>query len=187
MEENPGKRVHIFDSLSAGPQLMMMADKIAVLIQEGCDFDAIVEKVEDYHDHCHTLFCLESLTNLARNGRVSPAAATVAGVLGIRVVGKAKGGEITPVHKPRGEKKAMQALMGLFAEGGLYDGALIRIAHCFAEVQANTLKGLVLEQLPNCRFIIEPTAALCSFYAESGGLMIGFEGGYNAGNSLKQF
>lgn len=184
MEANPGKKVFIFDTLTAGPQQMMLADKLRDLIREGLDFETIKEKAKHYLDHTHILFCLESLTNLARNGRVSPAVAKIAGVLGIRVVGDAKGGYITPVHKPRGEKKAMQAILDLMKERGLYDGALIRIAHCFGLEQANALKKLVLSHFPKCRFIIEPTGALCSFYAEIGGLMIGFEGGFNIANQI---
>ena len=57
----------------------------------------------------------------------------------------------------------------------------------YAEAQANDLKALVLEKHPNTRFIIEPTTALCSFYAEAGGLMIGFEGGYNQKNNNIDF
>ena len=44
-----------------------------------------------------------------------------------------------------------------------------------------------MQQYPNCRFVIEPTTALCSFYAEAGGLMIGFEGGYNKENNNNDF
>ena len=186
-EQNPGKRAYIFDSLAAGPQQIMLAEKIAQLIAEGHDFDTIIEKARDYHNHTHILFCLESLNNLARNGRVNPAVAKIAGVLGMRVVGDVKGGQITPVHKPRGHKKAMQTLVTMLEERGLYDGALIRIAHCFGESQANDLKALVLEKYPNVRFIIEPTTALCSFYAEAGGLMIGFEGGYSRENNNNDF
>ena len=187
MEQNPGKRVYIFDSLAAGPQQAMLIDKINQLIQEGCDFDTIVEKAREYHNHTHILFCLESLTNLARNGRVSMAVAKIAGVLGIRVIGDVKGGEITPVHKIRGEKKSLQALVEMLAERGFQDGALIRVANCFGESQTNALKEAVMQQYPNCRFVIEPTTALCSFYAEAGGLMIGFEGGYNKENNNNDF
>ena len=187
MEQNPGKRVYIFDSLAAGPQQAMLIDKINQLIQEGCDFDTIVEKAREYHNHTHILFCLESLTNLARNGRVSMAVAKIAGVLGIRVIGDVKGGEITPVHKIRGEKKSLQTLVEMLAERGFQDGALIRVANCFGESQTNALKEAVMQQYPNCRFVIEPTTALCSFYAEAGGLMIGFEGGYNKENNNNDF
>ena len=187
VEANPGKKAFVFDSLAAGPQQIMIAEKIRELIDAGYDFETIKEKALEYHNHTHILFCLESLTNLARNGRVSPAVAKIAGVLGMRVVGDVKGGQITPVHKPRGHKKAMQTLVSMLEERGLFDGALIRIARCFGEAQANDLKSLVLEKYPNVRFIIEPTTALCSFYAEAGGLMIGFEGGYNKENNNKDF
>ena len=181
-ETHPDGKIFVFDTLTAGPQQIMLAEKLKELINEGLDFDTIREKALEYHKHTHILFCLESLTNLARNGRVNPAVAKIAGVLGMRVVGDAKGGFITPVQKPRGHKKAMQALVGMMEERGLYDGALIRIAHCFGQQQAEDLKAAVLEKFPGCRFIIESTTALCSFYAEAGGLMIGIEGGFNKEN-----
>ena len=182
LEADPNRKIFVFDTLTAGPQQIMLAEKLKELINEGLDFDTTREKALEYHKHTHILFCLESLTNLARNGRVNPAVAKIAGVLGMHVVGDAKGGFITPVHKPRGHKKAMHTLVSMMEERGLYDGALIRIAHCFGQQQAEDLKAAVLEKFPGCRFIIESTTALCSFYAEAGGLMIGIEGGFNKEN-----
>jgi len=147
----------------------------------------VVEKVEAYQNEVHTLFCLESLTNLARNGRVNPAVAKIAGVLGIRVIGDANMGQITPIHKVRGHKKAMQTIVEMMEERGFYDGALIRVAACFAESQANNLKELVLAKWPNTRFVTESTRGLCSYYAEVGGLMIGIEAGFNAHNNPALF
>jgi len=72
-------------------------------------------------------------------------------------------------------------------ERGFYDGAQLRIAHCFGENQAKALADAVLAQFPNTRVTMEPTTALCSFYAEAGGLMIGFEGGYNTHNNCIDF
>ena len=118
---------------------------------------------------------IESMTGLA-----------VADV-GIRVCGDVKAGMITPVHKPRGAKKATETLVEMMKERGFYDGAQLRIAHCFGEKQAQALAEATLAQFPNARITIEPTTALCSFYAEAGGLMIGFEGGYNAENDPDKF
>jgi len=187
MEANPGKKVHIFDSFSAGPEQAMIVDKIAACVAEGCDFDTVIGKVEEYQSSTHILFCLESLTNLSRNGRVNPAVAKIAGVLGIRVIGDAQLGQIIPAHKVRGHKKAMQTIVEMMEQLGFYDGALIRVAACFAEQQANDLKDLVLAKWPNTRFEIEHTTALCSFYAEAGGLMIGIEAGFNKNNNPALF
>ena len=187
MEENPGKKAYIFDSLSAGPELMLIVDKIAELVNQGCDFDTIVSGVLDYHNHCHTIFCLQSMTNLARNGRVNPAVAKIAGMLGIRMVGAAMGGTIVPIHKPRGEKKAIAAMVEAMNERGLHDGSLVRISHCFGESTAMDFIAAVKEQHPNCRFILEHTTALCSFYAEVGGMIVGYEGSFNRENDNSKF
>ena len=183
--EHPGRRAFVIDTRSAGPQQIMIAEKLRELINKGLDFDTVKEKVLDYANHTHILFCLESMMNLARNGRVNPAVAKIAGMLGIRVVGDAKDGQITPVHKPRGAKKATQALVEMMKERGFFNGAILRIAHCFGETPAKALADAVKAEFPNARVILEPTTALCSFYAEAGGLMIGFEGGFNTNNCHK--
>lgn len=187
MEEHPGRKVYIFDSLSAGPELMLIVDKIRQCEAAGDDYETTITKVLDYHNHCHTLFCLESMTNLARNGRVSPAAAKIAGLLGIRAAGSAQGGTIVPVHKPRGARKATQVLVEMMKERGFRDGNLVRVAHCFAEEQAQALRNALLAEFPNLRFRLEPTTALCSFYAEVGGLIIGYEGSFNEENDNTKF
>ena len=183
MEENPGKKVHVFNDLTAGPQQAFLNEKVLELCAKGLDFETIRDEATDYNDHTHILFCLESMMNLARNGRVSMAAAKIAGALGIRACGDVKAGQITPVHKPRGAKKTTETLVEMIKERGFYDGAQLRIAHCFGETQAQALADAVLQQFPNTKVKLEPTTALCSFYAEAGGLMIGFEGGYNENNN----
>ena len=187
MEENPGKKAFIFNTLSAGPQQAFLNEKIMALAEQGLDVETIKEKTLEYYKNTHILFCLESMMNLARNGRVPMAVAKIAGMLGIRVCGDVKAGQITPVHKPRGAKKATETLVEMMKERGFYDGAQLRIAHCFGESQALALRDAVLKEFPNTRFTMEPTTALCSFYAEAGGLMIGFEGGYNAENDSTKF
>ena len=177
MAEHPGTQIWVMDTMTAGPEMAMLIDRMVSLIQEGNTLEQVKEQITEYHKHLHTLFCLESLTNLARNGRVSPAVATIAGVLGIRVVGDVTWGEITDKAKPRGQKKATEKLVQLMEERGIYDGAKVRIAHCIGLENAELLKSKVLEKYPNCQVHIEPTTALCSFYAEAGGLMIAIEAG----------
>ena len=187
MEEHPDRKAFIFDSLSTGPELMMIQEMIRKCEADGCDYETTKAKVLDYHNHCHTIFCLESMTNLARNGRVSPAAAKIAGILGIRAAGEAQGGTIVALHKPRGAKKAIQTLVEMIKERGFQDGNYIRVAHCQAPEQAQALLDALKAEFPNLRSVVEPTTALCSFYAEVGGLIVGFEGSFNTVNDNTKF
>ena len=181
-EEHPDARIYVIDSMAAGPEMAMIVDKIRTLMDQGMDPDQVTEQVKDYQSHLYTLFCLESLTNLARNGRVNPTVAKLAGVLGIRVCGEAQQGQIVPIHKARGAKKALNTLVEMIVERGFHDGCLLRVAHCFAPETAQALGDAILEKFPNARFQMETTGVLCSYYAEQGGLMIGFEGAYNEKN-----
>ena len=183
-EEHPERKIHIFDTLSAGPEQAMVVEKIALLADQGLPFEQIVAGVREYQNHCHILFCLESMNNLARNGRVNPAVAKIASVLGIRGCGDAQNGQIVPTQKPRGQKKATETLAAMIRERGFTNDSWLRIAHCFGESQAKLLIEAVKKDFPNARYTIEPTTALCSFYAEEGGLMIAMEGAFNQVNNV---
>lgn len=175
--ENPGAKVCVLDSLSAGPELGLILDRLQQLIQSGMEYEEIVTAIRGYMSHTHLTFSLESLTNLARNGRVNPAVAKIAGVLGIRVVGVASEvGTLEALHKCRGEKKALEAIFSEMEKRGFTGGNVI-IAHCFNEIAANQLTQMIRGKYPESPVEIEPCGALCSFYAERGGLLVGFEDG----------
>ena len=141
----------------------------------GDDADAIETKVKEYTKHTHLLFSLESLRNLANNGRVSPAVAKIAGVLGIRVVGKASDeGTLEQLHKCPGERKAMSTVYSEMKKEG-YRGGKVRIDHCFNDGAANLLCELIKNDYPDADVIADQTRGLCTFYAELGGMMIGYE------------
>jgi len=118
---------------------------------------------------------LESLKNFAANGRVSPAVAKIAGVLGIRVIGKASdAGTLEPTNKCRGEEKSLATLLNNLKAAGLKKGRVM-IAHCRNEVAAQEIRRMIQETLRHAEVKIHACRGLCSYYAEKGGLLIGFE------------
>ena len=175
-EDNPGKKVFVLDSVSAGPEPKLLVEKIRDLVLEGKDFDTVCKEVVEYKEkRSCLLFCLESLKNLANNGRTSHAVAALCSVVGIRVVGDVKDG-LHPTDKCRGEKKAIATLFKNMKTKG-YIGGTVIIDQCYNENAANALKNLIQAEFANAKVRIEKTLGLCSFYAEKGGLMIGFERG----------
>ncbi len=174
--ENPEKKGFVIDTLSAGPEITLIVEKLRDLVSQNLGFEDIKEKINEYKSRTHLIFSLESLRNLANNGRCSQATATFAGLLGIRAIGKASlQGTLELTDKVRGSKKAIATVFKNMLQTG-YDGGRVRIHHCLNSEAASTLKQMIKEKFPNACVLVQKTHGLCSFYAESGGLLIGFEG-----------
>ena len=174
-QENPGKRVFVLDSLSTGPEQRLLAEHLRDLLAEGKEFDEVCEEMLCYHKHTHLLFSLESLANLARNGRVKPAVAAVARMLGIRVIGQAsEAGELDVLCKTRGEHGALERIVLELKEHGYTNGRL-HISHCGNPAAAERLKHMVKAVFDGAKVDISECGGLCSYYAELGGLLVGYE------------
>ena len=174
-QENPGKRVFVLDSLSTGPEQRLLAEHLRDLLAEGKEFDEICEEMLRYHKHTHLLFSLESLANLARNGRVKPAVAAVARMLGIRVIGQAsEAGELDVLCKTRGEHGALERIVLELKEHGYTNGRL-HISHCGNPAAAERLKHMGRAVFDGAKVDISECGGLCSYYAELGGLLVGYE------------
>ena len=173
--ENPEKKVCVIDSLSTGPEMKLIKEKIEELLAGGKSYEEVCEVVASYQKTTHLAFMLKSLTNLANNGRVSPAVAKIAGVLGIHVVGIASAvGTLEQKAKSRGEKKAILSLWNQMKELG-YKGGKVIIDHCFNEEAAKQLAEMIISEFANAIVKISTTRGLCSFYAEQGGMLVGIE------------
>ena len=59
-------------------------------------------------------------------------------------------------------------------ENGLKNGK-VQIAHCRNEHAANTLKAMIEAELPDVTVKIGKNLGLCSYYAERGGMLVGYE------------
>lgn len=171
----PERRVYVIDSLTAGPALKLIVEQLRLYIKEKLPFESICDKINTYKQKLGTLFVLESMKNLANNGRVSHLAAKMAGLLGIRAIGTASDeGTIALLEKARGNTNAFNAaLQHIFSMN--YSGGRLEISHCNNLQAAEALKNKIKEKFANAKITVSKNLGLCSFYAENGGLIIGFE------------
>ena len=176
LADHPERNVHIIDSLSTGPESYMIIEKIRSLILEGKSFDEIKEEITDYSiNHTRLIFALESMRNLANNGRVSPVKAKMAELFGIRAVGRASDeGTLDMICKSRGPLNAANDIVANMIGDG-YKGGKVRIHHANNPSAAELVKTKLLEKYPEAEVEVGMTGGLCSFYAEQGGLLVGFE------------
>lgn len=173
-EDHPETKIHVIDSLSAGPEMELIIDKLKESIDAGLNFDEICAKINAYKEKTHLNFALESLDNLAKNGRISPAVAKVAKMLKIRIIGRPDDGKLTPIGKARGARKTISYLIKDMEEHGFSNGRVI-IAHILNEEGANNLKQAILDKHPEASVEIRKARGLCTYYAQKGGLMVGYE------------
>lgn len=173
-EDHPETKIHVIDSLSAGPEMELIIDKLEESIDAGLNFDEICAKINAYKEKTHLNFALESLDNLAKNGRISPAVAKVAKMLKIRIIGRPDDGKLTPIGKARGARKTISYLIKDMEEHGFSNGRVI-IAHILNEEGADNLKQAILDKHPEASVEIRKARGLCTYYAQKGGLMVGYE------------
>ena len=173
--ENEGKRVFVLDTLSAGPEITLIVRKIEELVKTGMEYEEICEKIQRYSKQTGLVFMLKSLKNFAANGRVSPLVAKLVGFAGICIVGKASDeGTLEPSHKIRGESRSLETLINDLRELGLRKGK-VSIGYCQNEGAASKLKEMIETSFEKVQVEIHKLRGLCSFYAEKGGLLVGFE------------
>ena len=175
LEEHPNTNIHVINSLSAGGEVDLIVRKLNQLVAEGLDFDQVVDVITTYQSKTKLLFVLAKVDNLVKNGRLSKLIGTVVGLLNIRMVGEAsKTGTLELLQKARGQKKAIKAAFDELIKAG-YAGGHTTIAHRNNEKFIEQFSALVREKFAHAMIEVLPTSGLCSFYAEEGGLLMGYE------------
>ncbi len=178
-EDMPEKKVHVFDSESASAGETYIALMIHDLIAAGKSFEQIVELVEEKIRSMHTLFVLDSLDNLVKNGRISRTVALLANVLSIRLLMSDDGhGAIKNISKARGIKGALGQMVETcrkHTEGLAAASQRLVISYCNCPERARQVRDMIREKCPAIgEIVMTPTSALSSMYANDGGIVIAY-------------
>ena len=143
-EAYPHNRVVCVDTLAASAGQGMLVFLAKNLRDEGKSLDEIAQYIEENKlKLCHW-FTVDDLVYLKRGGRVSPAAAFVGGVLGIKPVMHVDDeGHLVNVFKARGRKAALKGLCDKFGETVIDKNGPIFICHADCDADVETLKGML--------------------------------------------
>ena len=175
-EEYPDRHVYVCDSYATGGRMVLMMDYLKELLDAGTGYEEAYRKVMRYRDQTELMFTLQSMKMLAANGRVSPLIAKAAGLLDMRLIGRAsEEGKLTLIDRHRG---ARRVLLGTFKQmlAYGYSGGRVVISHNRNLDDAEGLAKLIREKFgEKVPIDIHRTTGLCSYYAEKGGYIIGFE------------
>lgn len=110
-EDNPDVKIYVFDSKSAAAAQHLICEKIEEQALLGKSYETIVSLTEAYIQKQQTLFVLENLDVMKKNGRMSKVKSVVASVLNIKPVLCGVDGEIQQLDQARSMNKALNKLL----------------------------------------------------------------------------
>ena len=173
LEEHPNKKIAIFDSKSASVGQALVVAKIKELVEAGKTFEEVVEQVTQFRDHMKTMFVLENLDNLRKNGRLSNLTAVICSALNIKPIMGSDDGEIIKVDQARGIEKALTKMVKYIKED-VKDAKdrILGIAHCNNYERAVFVKEQLMSKVPFKECFITDTNGISTLYANDGGIIV---------------
>lgn len=174
LEEQPEKKVHVFNSKSASGGQSLIAMKIIECEEKGLSFEEVVSEVEKYIEEMSTFFVLENLETLRKNGRLGRVKALVASALKIKpVMGATPEGTICQLDQARGMNKAIVKMVDHIGEKGInIPEKTVAITHCNCPERAKMLEEAIREKLHPAKIVVMDTAGVSSMYANDGGVIV---------------
>ena len=127
-EERSEVNVHVFNSCSASSGEVLAALKIRELASSGLPFKRVVRETEQFIYRMQTLFVLESLENLRKNGRLTRLQAVVTSALKIKLLcGATPEGEICKLGQALSMKQALSKLVDKMAADPEHEGRVLAL------------------------------------------------------------
>ena len=144
-----GERVRTIDSESASAAIAMLGLSIQRRLEAGTTDEQVDELVERYRREAGLLFTVETLEYLARGGRIGRARAWAGELLNIKPILSIREGEVLPIKRVRGNRKAFNEFATTFETGSRDVPALrVGIAHADAPERAEALRKMVRDTRP---------------------------------------
>jgi fatty acid kinase fatty acid binding subunit len=157
-EELGGGRVRLVDTETTSAAIAMLALAIQRRLERGTTDEEVDELVERFKRERGLLFTVDTLEFLARGGRIGRARAMAGQLLQIKPILTISGGEVVPVKRVRGNRKALEEFRADFVARTSDAPALrVGIAHADAPERAEALRKMVRSERPSAEVEIVTT------------------------------
>ena len=153
-----GDRVRTIDSESASVAIAMLGLAIQRRLEDGTTDEEVDELAERHRRDARLLFTVDTFEYLVRGGRVGRARGWAGELLRIKPILTIEEGEVVPVKRVRGNRKAFLEFASAF-EGDTRDSVSLKvgIAHADAPERAEALRKLVLDKRPSAEIELVAT------------------------------
>ena len=174
-EDRPEVNVHVFNSCSAASGELLVALAVQRLASAGMPFKRVLTEVEQFISQMQTMFVLESLENLRKNGRLTKLQAVITGALKIKLfMGATPEGEICKLGQALTIKQALSKMVDKVAADASHVGRTLAICHCNCLERAFQVKSMIEAKCKFAHILITEAGGITSVYANDGGIVIAY-------------
>ena len=174
-EDHPNKNVYVFNSCSASSGEVLVALKVRELAESGAPFKHVVREVEQFIYQMQTMFVLETLENLRKNGRLTRLQSVITGALKIKLLmGATPEGEICKLGQTLSMKQALSKLVDHMANDPAHAGRTLAICHCNCLDRAFQVKAMAEQRCKFAHILILEAGGITSVYANDGGIVTAY-------------
>lgn len=174
-EDHPNKNVYVFNSCSASSGEVLVALKVRELAESGAPFKHVVREVEQFIYQMQTMFVLETLENLRKNGRLTRLQSVITGALKIKLLMAATPeGEICKLGQTLSMKQALSKMVDHMANDPAHAGRTLAICHCNCLDRAFQVKAMAEQRCKFAHVLILEAGGITSVYANDGGIVAAY-------------
>lgn len=174
-EEGGQGNVHVFNTRSASAGQTQVALLVRELAGKRLPFTEVVPRVEAYIDRMQTLFVLDNLDNLRKNGRLTKLQSLVTGTLRIKLLcGGTREGEIEKLGQGLTLRQTLARMVSRMAADPDHRGRRLVLAHCACAERAASVRDLCRERCDFGEILIVPCGGISTVYANAGGLVAAY-------------
>ena len=174
-EDHPNKNVYVFNSCSASSGEVLVALKVRELAESGAPFKHVVREVEQFIYQMQTMFVLETLENLRKNGRLTRLQSVITGALKIKLLmGATPEGEICKLGQTLSMKQALSKMVDRMANDPAHAGRTLAICHCNCLDRAFQVKAMAEQRCKFAHILILEAGGITSVYANDGGIVAAY-------------
>ncbi len=174
-EDHPNKNVYVFNSCSASSGEVLVALKVRELAESGAPFKHVVREVEQFIYQMQTMFVLETLENLRKNGRLTRLQSVITGALKIKLLMAATPeGEICKLGQTLSMKQALSKMVDHMANDPAHAGRTLAICHCNCLDRAFQVKAMAEQRCKFAHILILEAGGITSVYANDGGIVAAY-------------
>ena len=156
-EESAG-RVRVIDTATASAAITMLGLAVQRRLERGTTDDEIDDFAARFRRESGLVFTLDTLEFLARGGRIGRAAGWAGQLLHIKPILTLEDGEVLPLKRVRGNRKAIQEFAEAFRTATSDEpGLRVGIAHADAPDRMAAVEKLVYDVRPNAEIEVATT------------------------------